>query len=164
MEFQDKDEVLAVVQASAGRRFIGIVALGLLGALLIYMGLSQSPGFGWQVFLLAVGAGALWLATRMHQATSSHIELTPEVLRDGDGTVLARLADVEGLERGAFAFLKPSNGFLLRTTQNYPRRWRPGLWWCLVRRIGVGGMTSAQQTKFMSEIISGILASREQAD
>ncbi len=39
--------------------------------------------------------------------------------------------------------------------------WRPGLWWRVGRRIGVGGMTPASQTKFMSEIIAAMIAQRD---
>lgn len=89
------------------------------------------------------------------------IELTPTELRDGDGTVIARVADIEALDRGVFAF-KPSNGFLLRTAAGTQdgNVWRPGLWWRIGRRVGIGGMTPGSQTKFMSEIISAMMASR----
>lgn len=156
----DPDEVLATVSASAGRRFLGIVSLGLLGLLLVYIALAQSPAFEWRIFLLVLGGGALWLADRMRQATGTRIELTETEVRSSDGTVIARIEDIENMDRGFFAF-KPSNGFLLRTKQAAPNVWRPGLWWRVGRRIGVGGMTAAHQTKQMSEIIAIIMAKRD---
>jgi hypothetical protein len=39
--------------------------------------------------------------------------------------------------------------------------WRPGMWWRVGRRIGVGGMTPAHQCKHISEIIAVIMAKRE---
>lgn len=160
MEFQDENEVLAVVRASTGRRVLGIASLALLGVMLIYIAFSQPPAVGWQLFLLIIGGGALWCAQAMWRATASSVELTPLMLRDADGTVIAMVADIDGMDRGFFAF-KPSNGFLLRTTQKAPRLWRPGLWWRTGRRIGIGGMTPGSQTKFMSEVLAAMMATRD---
>jgi hypothetical protein len=63
------------------------------------------------------------------------------------------------VERGAFAF-KPSNGFLVRLDKPLGRGWAPGLWWRLGRLLGVGGVTSASQSKAMAEILSLELARR----
>lgn len=160
MRFEDENEVLAVVRASTGRRVLGLVSLGLLGFALIYLSFAQPPSLIWQIFLIVVGAAALWLADAMRKATASAIELTPLCLRDRDGTIIAMIEDIQGMDRGFFAF-KPSNGFLLKTRSSAPRIWRPGLWWRVGRRIGIGGMTPGHQTKFMSEIISGIMATRD---
>lgn len=155
----DPNEVLAVVQASQGRRLLGMGSLLLLGLMLIYIAVVQSPAFEWRIFLLLLGVGTLWLADRMRRATSTRLELTETVLRDSDGTVIALIEEIDGMDRGFFAF-KPSNGFLLRTMSKQSNEWRPGLWWRVGRRIGVGGMTSASQTKVMSEIIAAIRAKR----
>lgn len=160
MKFEDENEVLAVVRASPGRRVLGLVSLGLLGVLLIYIAFATPPSVGWQVFLIAVGAAALWCADAMRRATASTIELTPLVLRDGDGTVIAHVAEIQGMDRGFFAF-KPSNGFLVKTATPQSRIWRPGLWWRFGRRIGIGGMTPGSQTKFMSEILAAMMATRD---
>lgn len=156
----DPNQVLATAGASAGRRFLGMTSLGLMGVLLIYIAIVQSPAFEWRVFLVLLGAATLWLTDRMRRATASKIELTETELRDTDGTVIALVADIEGMDRGFFAF-KPSNGFLLRTASKGENMWRPGLWWRVGRRIGVGGMTPAHQTKLMSEILAVIMAQRE---
>ncbi len=158
--FSDENEVLATVTASTGRRILGLGSLGLLGVLLIYIAFAQPPSPIWQVFLLVIGAGSLWITDRMRRATQSRIELTPKEIRDGDGTVIARVADVQSMDRGTFAF-KPSNGFLLRTAQPGTRDWRPGLWWRTGRRVGIGGMTPGHQTKFMSEVLSAMMATRD---
>ncbi len=156
----DPNEILATAKAGTGRRILGMGSLGLLGFLLIYIAIVQSPAFEWRVFLLAFGVGSLWMSDKMRRATATSIELTETELRDSDGTVIARIADIDGMDRGFFAF-KPSNGFLLRTKTKEPNVWRPGLWWRTGRRIGVGGMTPASQTKFMSEIIAAIMAQRD---
>lgn len=158
--FGDKDEVLATVHASTGRRVLGLTSLGMLGVLLIYIAFAQPPSVIWQVFLIGVGVASLWVTDKMRRATSSWIELTPTEIRDADGTVIALVADVQSMDRGMFAF-KPSNGFLLRTTSATPREWRPGLWWRVGKRIGIGGMTPGHQTKFMSEVLSALMAKRD---
>ena len=163
MEFKDDNEVLATVRSSNGRRFLGLVSLGLLGVMVIYTAIARPPAPGWQIFLLVVGGGAIWCAAAMRRATASAVELTPLVLRDADGTEIAKVADIVGMDRGFFAF-KPSNGFLLKTATAGPRVWRPGLWWRFGRRIGIGGMTPGSQTKFMSEVLAAMMASREQVD
>lgn len=160
MEFEDENEVLATVRASMGRRVLGVVSLGFLGVLLIYIAFVEPPAFGWQIFLLAVGVSALWCMEAMRRATASVVELTPKELRDADGTVIARVEDIVSMDRGFFAF-KPSNGFLLKTRTGDSRQWRPGLWWRMGRRIGIGGMTPGSQTKYMSEILAAMMATRD---
>lgn len=161
-DFEDMNEVLAVARASMGRRILGLSSLCLLGFLLIYIAFAQSPAVLGQIFLIAVGAGALWLADAMRRATASSVELTPLVLRDADGTLIVRIEDIVSMDRGVFAF-KPSNGFLLKIKSDEPRSWRPGLWWRIGGRIGIGGMTPGSQTKFMSELLAALVAKRDQS-
>lgn len=156
------DEVLAVARASAGRRILGLTSLAVLGGMLIWIALVENPAFEWRLMLLVLGGGALWLVKAMRSATATNIELTPTALRDSDGTVIALIEDIEGMDRGFFAF-KPSNGFLLRTRDKGANTWRPGMWWRLGRRIGVGGMTTAHQCKQVSEIIAIMMAQRDLA-
>ncbi len=154
------DEVITIVEASMPRRTFGVAVLLTLGAILLYIALSQPPSnFGWQAFLVMLGVTSLWMGRTMWQATQSWIELTPTQVRTSDGMVIAELADIKSVDRGALAF-KPSNGFMLRLRTKAPRRWRPGLWWCLGRTVGVGGVTNAAQTKAMAEVISSIIAQR----
>jgi hypothetical protein len=76
--------------------------------------------------------------------------------------VIAALGDIQSMDRGFFAF-KPSNGFLLKLRRGAggPRVWRPGLWWRMGGRIGIGGMTPGNQTKFMSDVLAAMMAERE---
>jgi hypothetical protein len=152
-------EVLLTVEASGLRRVMGVAMLAVIGVTLLFVALSTPPSIGWLLFLLAVGTGALWLSVRMWQATSYSLELTEEELRCSDGTVIARVADIENIDRGFFAF-KPSNGFLIRTATPGTRIWFPGLCWRAGRRIGVGGVTPASQSKAMSEILAAMIAQR----
>ncbi len=157
-----QDEVLATIEASAPRRWIGVVMLGTVGVLVLYVALSTPPELVWQVFLIVVGGAALWLAYSVWQATQDRIELTRTELRTGAGRLIALVDEIEAVDRGVFAF-KPSNGFLVRTRAKNSNSWAPGLWWRLGRRVGVGGMTAASEAKFMSEILSALLLERDEA-
>lgn len=153
-------DVLARVTASQGRRVMGVGALGLLGLLCIWIGFATNPAAIWQAFVVFLGVFALVMAVRMWRATASSIELTETELRDSDGTRIALVSEIIAMDRGMFAF-KPSNGFLLKLSVSHERSWRPGLWWRIGRRVGVGGMTPGSQTKMMAEIIAAMLARRE---
>ena len=154
-----QDEVLATVQASSPRRWTGVGMLTIVGGLVVYVALAAPPEPFWQLFLLVVGGAAFWLAHRMWTATRDRIELTASQLRTGAGRVIADVEDIVAVDRGAFAF-KPSNGFLIKTRTKGSNRWAPGLWWRLGHRVGVGGMTAAAETKFMSEKLTAMLAER----
>ncbi len=155
------DEVLATVQAAPARRWMAVGMLLVLGAMLIYVALTTPSDLHWRAFLLITGGAALWMGDRLRRATEHALELTETELRSTDGTVLARIDQIETVERGAFAF-KPSNGFLITLHASGPRVWHPGLWWRIGRRVGVGGVVAAAQTKFMSEILSAQVAERAQ--
>ena len=154
-----QEDVLAKVAASSPRRWIGVGMMTTVGALVIYVALATPPQLGWQVFLLAVGAASFWLSRRMLNATADTIELTRSTLRTGSGQVICKVEDIDAVDRGVFAF-RPSNGFLIRTRSPGTNVWAPGLWWRLGRRVGIGGMTAAAGTRFMSEMLSAMLAER----
>jgi len=152
----DEDGIYALVQASPARRVFAYGVLFLLGALVVYVTLVQPPALHWMVFMLGFGFLMLWQAERLRRATMHVIELTDTELRDSSGRVLARIDEIHSVERGTFAF-KPSNGFTLVLQTKKPRAWMPGLWWRYGRRVGVGGVTNAGQSKFMAERISMML-------
>ncbi|WP_299142042.1 hypothetical protein [uncultured Tateyamaria sp.] len=160
IDTSDPHRVLATITASPGRRILGIGSLWILSLLVIYVAIVQPPALGWQVFLFALGGVSIWIAEQMRRATAMSLELTMLELRDSGGTVLALTEDIQMIDRGMFAF-KPSNGFLLRLKAPGPRTWRPGLWWRMGRRVGVGGMTPGHQAKFMAEMISAMIADRD---
>ncbi|WP_371055724.1 hypothetical protein [Rhodosalinus sp. K401] len=155
------DSVEVRLAPSPGRRWFGLGVTYALGALLLYLALAAPPAPAWQVFLVLAAGAALWTGEKMRRATSGAVELTAQGLRDTDGTLIARLDEIEGLDRGMFAF-KPSGGFLLRlAAPRSPRVWRPGLWWRTGRRVGVGGMTSRAEARAMADLISLRLAKRD---
>ncbi|NBD30404.1 MAG: hypothetical protein GVY31_10265 [Alphaproteobacteria bacterium] len=147
------DQPIAELRASPGRRVFACTVLLALGALLILAALTRPPALGWQAFLLAFGGLALFGAEALRRATALAIRLYPEELRDSSGTVLARLEDIARVERGVFAF-KPSNGFLLHLNAPSDRAWRPGLWWRMGRRVGVGGTVGSGPSRVMADQIT----------
>jgi hypothetical protein len=153
-------EVLATIKASAGRRILGIGSLWILSLTVIYIAIVQPPAMGWQAFLFVLGGASIWIAEQMRRATALTLELTTDELRDSAGHVLARTDDIASIDRSMFAF-KPSNGFLLRLKSPGPQTWRPGLWWRIRSRVGVGGMTPGHQAKIMAEMIAAIIAQRQ---
>lgn len=153
------EPVIASLEASPPRRWTGTVMLALLGGLLIYLA-SSVPFSVSQLALFLGGLFALFAAQRLNAATSQVIELTKSTLRLQDGPVLAEIANIANVERGAFAF-KPSNGFLITLKESGPRRWAPGLFWCFSKRIGIGGVTGASQTKGMAEALAILVAERK---
>jgi len=146
------DDVEVVLAASAGRRVIGVGSVAILGLILLYLALVQSPSVGWQLFMVGFGTLALWLAQRMWHATTLRLELSPSGLHCSDGRVVAPIQEIVGVERGTFAF-KPSNGFMVKLSRKAPFAWEPGLWWRIGRRVGVGGVTPGTPAKVMAEMI-----------
>lgn len=155
----DENGVYARVGASDARRHFACGVLYVLGALLIYIAMTRSAHLAGTLMLLVFGVVVLILGERLRAATAREIELTETQLRDSTGQVLAQMADIVAVERGAFA-MKPSNGFTLVLREKAPRAWVPGMWWRLGRRVGVGGTTGAGPAKFMAEQIAFRIAQR----
>ncbi len=152
------------VGVSAGRRAFGSGTLGALGALLLWIAVAAPPdSLPLMLFLVACGVAAIAQALRLLTATSAGLLYTGGVLREAapGGRILARLEDIEGVDRGVFAF-KPSNGFLLTLRREAPgaRGWAPGLWWRVGRRVGVGGAVRAAEARALAEVLALQVAAR----
>lgn len=133
-----------------------------LGIILLYVAFVVPPGaFLWQAFLVVLGLAALMLADKTRKATEFQVELTEEGLRDSSGEIIAPIDQIARIDRGMFA-MKPSNGFLIRLKTPRTRRWMPGLWWAMGRRVGIGGVTPGSQTKFMAQMLEAMVAERAQ--
>ncbi|WP_428687946.1 hypothetical protein [Roseibium sp.] len=149
------NEVLIAIAPSLVRRWVAIFCLGLLGVLVISLVFSDAGGI-WPVIFLAFGIGSILAADKFRRASADHIELTREVLRTGSGRVLARIDNVERVERGAFAF-KPSNGFLVRLKAPDGKGWAPGLWWKRGKLLGIGGVIAGGQTRAMADVMNALI-------
>ncbi|EET49150.1 hypothetical protein [Thalassobium sp. R2A62] len=154
------DAPLATLTASAPRRIFACAVLISLGAMLVYLAFSTAPSFGWRIFLLAFGAGVLWIAERLRRATLMVITFDETGVWDNTGEMIAETDDIQAVERGVFA-MKPSNGFTLVLKNRQKRRWAPGMFWQSGRRVGVGGVTAAGAAKFMAERIATEIALRQ---
>lgn len=154
-------EPIYEINPSEPRRIFGCLMQGVLGLLLIYIAIASPPReIGWQVFLVMVGLIALVGAVRGWRASQGAIVLTTEGLFDHSGATIARLEDIDKVDRALFTF-KPSNGFLVRLKTAQPRAWQPGMWWRIGRRVGVGGVTSGAQTKIVADTLSMMVADRD---
>lgn len=154
------DEVMLRISASAPRRVFAVATLVALGAVLIYLTLTDAQAHpAMRALLIVLGVAVLFGADRMRRSTGEVLELTNEVLRSTTGEVLTEIDNIASLDRGVFG-LKPSNGFTIRLHARRSYRWFPGLWWRMGRRIGVGGVIEGRQTRVMAETITAILAQR----
>ncbi len=150
---------IATVEASTPRRIFGMTVLAGLGGMFLYLAFTTPQVFWARLILLAFGAGALYMTDWMRRATLGRIDLTEEGLFDQDGNQLAAIEDIAGVDRGHLA-IKPSNGFVVRLHTAGPRAWAPGLWWRRGKRLGVGGVTSAVQSKYMADALMTMVANR----
>lgn len=157
-------DVLTTVSPSIVRRTIGVGVLFALGLLLLWLGLTRPQDvFAWRIAVIAIGFGALWLAEKMRRATSGRLELREDGIFDQTGRLVAGIDDIVSIERGMLAF-KPSNGFMVHLKTRHKRVWAPGLWWRLGKRVGIGGVTSASETKAMAEMLAALQQQRSAAD
>ena len=155
------NEVIATVQASQPRRWLGVSMLVALGLLLIYLGVSaQSSAVIAKAAFLVFGGLCLWMAENLRRATEHGIELTDAGLRETTGAIIAPIDSIRAVDRGFMAF-KPSNGFVVTLEAPGERAWRPGVWWRMGKRIGVGGVTAASQTRFMADALKALLVERD---
>lgn len=155
------DDILAEVHASPPRRWMAVAMQMLLGLMLLYIAFVQPPSLGWQAFLVALGLGAIYLGMKTFRASERTLFLSRDRLFDSSGAEIARLENIDRIERGVFA-LKPSNGFMLiQKSRDGTRHWQPGIWWRLGKRVGVGGVAPGHQTKAMAQIIEALLAERD---
>jgi hypothetical protein len=153
------DEIMRI-HVSQPRRAIGLGVLGGMGIAVLYLAFAVPTTTIALLFLLAIGFSALWLAVRMWQASSVTLILTESGLYESTGREIARLDGIRRIERGVFA-IKPSNGFALVLDAPGSRVWVPGVWWRLGRRVAVGGVLSARDTKPVADILMAKLATRD---
>ncbi len=157
----DPDEILAIVSPSPPRLWLALAMTVGLGVLLLSVALRMPGGaFLWQLIVSAAGGVSLWMAYCIYQAAGLRIEMTGAEVRDSAGRTIAKIDEISGVERGAFAF-KPSNGFLIRTKKPGPRFWAPGVWWRMGRSVGVGGITPGHEAKAMADQLTILLSRRD---
>lgn len=157
---KDDGRMIVEIARPAAVRWLVILCLGAMGALLLAMSVSivaRQPFVALALFAAALALLYLGLATL--RSGASRLRFDGQRLTDDSGVELCRLEEIETVERG-FVLLKPSTGFLITLKAPRPFAWAPGLWWRWGRKIGVGGATSRAAGKMMAEAISLALAQR----
>ncbi len=157
-QLDETDEpILAQLEASQPRRYIGIAVQLALGVVLISLAISfPREQMGARLMLLILGGLMFYFGYRMWHMTNIALILTKTALRDSRGRVLAEIDNIREVSRGAFA-LKPSHGFSLVLHRSDGRAWVPGMWWRLGRRVGIGGVTPSQPARYMAEMIAALI-------
>lgn len=157
-ETRSAEKTLATLGVGAGRKGLGLLVTGGLALALAWIALSPQPApFGMRILVLLLALVMAVVTWKLLGASRLRLELTDRALRDSAGEVLARIEDVEGVDRGLLAF-KPSNGFVLRLNRRAPLRFRPGLYWSIGRRVGVGGLVHGSESKQMADALAFLLA------
>jgi hypothetical protein len=152
--------IIARITPPSARRWFAILSVAALGGVLIWLGLAHPPQDTWALlFLLGFGALALYLADRLRQATEGALDLREDGLFDRKGRLLAPAEAILAVNRGVFAF-KPSNGFVLVLDRSLGFAWEPGLWWRVGRRVGVGGVITSAEGRFMAEMAETLINRR----
>lgn len=147
------DNELLRIGSSPARRGFLLVCMAVLGFLLVWLGFRAGEG-GLIVQALLVGFGVLVLSRlpQFNRSASKSIILTEAGLVDSDGAMICELDNIASVERGTFAF-RPTNGFMIRTKASGSFGWQPGMWWRIGKRLGVGGILNASQTKLMADML-----------
>lgn len=153
--------VISAVTPAPLQRGVGLLFVLLIGAFFLWSGLFGGDE-GRRPVLLLPAAIAFWFSWRLGRATALGLELTEDELRDTDGRVLVRVAQILAVDRGTFAF-KPSGGFVLKLADAPGTAWQPGLWWRFGKRLGVGGVTARVQARHMADAIAVLLVDRDEA-
>jgi len=131
--------------------------IGCLSAVLLWVGLT-GPDFTLisRVLVLIPGTFLAYLCFAMWKSGRHAIVLTDEGVFDTAGNALCSIDQIQGIDRGFFAF-KPSNGFIIKLKTPLPRAWHPGIWWRIGKSIGIGGIIQGGETKAMSDVINMML-------
>lgn len=144
------------VHAAPARRALALAVIFGLGGLLLALVFVRPPAPGWAMFLVALGAGALWLAEAMRRGTRTALLLDRTGLRHEGGALIAAWDQIARIERGVLA-LKPAGGFTLVLRRRAARGWVPGMWWRLGRQVGVGGILRRPELRALADAIAARL-------
>ncbi len=154
-------EILARLQIAPVRRWVGVTILALIGVGLIYSGLVYpSAALLGRLAIFLLGFLMILQAYWNLQVRSGALVLKEDGLWVENGPQLAALDNIETVQVSAFS-IKPSNGFAVVLRSPARLKWVPGLYWCVGRRIGVGGATHPAQAKAMAELLSTLIMDRE---
>lgn len=151
---------IARLDASPVRRWTGAIILGAVGLGLIYVAFAQPSESMLVRFAMPMLGGVLaYQAFRNLKATQQSLVVTQEGIWIAGGELLLSMDNISSVNRATFA-MKPSNGFAITLFEPVATRWSPGMYWCVGRKVGIGGATNPSQAKAMSEVIAAMIAER----
>ena len=146
-------DVILKIQPNSMRRIVSFIMLTLCAFVMISFAFtSTANSLVLRLVLICLGTAAIWQAQAGFRQSNAALILKREGLFDEYDTLICNLSNIAKVDRGWFSF-KPSNGFLLHLHEPLSRKWVPGLYWRMGRRLGVGGSLSPAQTKEMSDKI-----------
>lgn len=144
-------DVILKIQSNAVRRVFSVILLVSCAFVMIgFAFTSTAPSPAFKIILIGFSGAFLWQAQAGFRQSNTTLILTRDGLFDGQGMLICSLPNIAKVDRGWFSF-KPSNGFLLLLHEPQSRKWVPGLYWRIGRRVGVGGSLSPAQTKEISD-------------
>lgn len=149
------------LRASILRRLFAAAMFALLAIVLLKIGFSGTGPLWGRVLLVLFGGAVVAMGLWLWQATEGGVVLADGALRLESGEVLARIDEIERVERGAFA-MKPAGGFVLKMKHKQPLGWAPGLWWRRGRTVAVGGVIHPASGKAMAQFIEAQMAENAQ--
>ncbi|WP_224815877.1 hypothetical protein [Hasllibacter sp. MH4015] len=159
----DPNEVLASITPKPARRVVAVGMIVALGLIVLSVAIARPPAaLGWMLFLTFFGAGCMWLAWAMWQATGRRIELTRSELREvgEDGRVLCTIENLAKVDRGMFAY-KPAGGFVVRLKEPMSRVYAPGMWSRFGRTLSVGGASGRRDCKEVADLMIVLMVERD---
>lgn len=164
-EEETEDRVLIRLPASPLRRWTTMVLLAVFAAIFLQVGFElplERPIA--KIGAMLLGLAVIWQGVLIWRAGGRVLELTTSALIEtGTGRVLARIEDIDRLDRSIIAW-RPATGFLILLKQPASGlSGTPGMWWRIGRRIGVGGITPKLEGKAMAELLDEMLRSRAEA-
>lgn len=159
----DPDEVIFQLHPSPVRRYLGVASLALVSAVALRLGLESEASDGGRMLLMLIGALGFYANYRFWKSTHDGLELTPTELRETGGRRVMAVADIRAIERELFGVIRPTNGFVIAHHGRYPSGFKPGLWWRIGGRVGIGGLTPSGEGKAMAELLLS-LVDRQMAD
>lgn len=153
--------IILKIQPNLGRRIFSILLLCICAAVIMNIAFSDTMhSMPLKFILIGFGVAFLWQAQASFRFANAALILKHDGIYDDQDNLICDLSNIALVDRGWFSF-KPSNGFLLRLHAPQSRKWSPGLYWCIGRRLGIGGALSPAQTKAMSDKLILLMQEKE---
>ena len=150
----EENETLIVLRVSPVKSFLGSALLVTLGFTLLYSihKKTAEENIILDLIFLSVALTLIYYGWRIIKAKQTGVKLTKLGIYDLNNTLLYRTSDIKYLDRGIFA-IKPANGFIIHLNKPLAFHWHPGLFWCIRKRLAIGGLLSKQECKAFADLL-----------